>query len=284
MTEAKPTLVVHTGGIGDFILACPAIAGLNEERPVELLGRKDRLELAVAGGLATTAYDLERVGFETLFDDPSETLRAFLGRFERVVVWMADRDGSLRRGLEACEIRNFDVHPGLPPRDWTRHASAYYLECLGMPECKEFSLPIPPGPVERDVIIHPGSGSLNKNWSRENYMALAGQVESMGHEVTWCLGPAELEGDRGDPWRTLPEAKRLETDSLVELAGHLAAARMYIGNDSGITHLAAAVGCDTVALFAATNPAVWAPRGPHVRVADVVGMEFSNLLNVISGR
>jgi ADP-heptose:LPS heptosyltransferase len=55
-------------------------------------------------------------------------------------------------------------------------------------------------------------------------------------------------------------------DDLYELACWLAGASLYVGNDSGITHLAAAAGAPVVALFGPTDPAVWAPRGPRVRV------------------
>ena len=58
----------------------------------------------------------------------------------------------------------------------------------------------------------------------------------------------------------------MRIDDLYELACWLATARVYIGNDSGITHLAAAVGAPVVALFGLTNPNIWAPRGPNVRV------------------
>lgn len=54
--------------------------------------------------------------------------------------------------------------------------------------------------------------------------------------------------------------------ALVELSRHLAAARLYLGNDSGVSHLAAAVGCPTVAVFGPTEPRVWAPRGARVKV------------------
>ena len=74
--------------------------------------------------------------------------------------------------------------------------------------------------------------------------------------VYWCAG-AE------DP--PLPEAIRI--DDLYELACWLARARLYVGNDSGITHLAAAVGTPVLALFGPSDPAVWAPRGANVRVA-----------------
>lgn len=67
----------------------------------------------------------------------------------------------------------------------------------------------------------------------------------------------------------LPGAVRI--DDLYLLACWLARARLYIGNDSGITHLAAAVGTPVLALFGPTDPAVWAPRGPHVRVVRWAG-------------
>jgi len=72
----------------------------------------------------------------------------------------------------------------------------------------------------------------------------------------WCAGA-------GDP----PLQGAVRIDDLYELACWLARARLYIGNDSGATHLAAAMGTPVLALFGPSNPDVWAPRGPHVRVA-----------------
>lgn len=258
------TLVVHTGGIGDFLLACPSILALGREGPVELLGRRDRLELAVAGGIADAAHGLEHAGFDSIFETPSQRLHDFLAPFQRVVVWMQDAQGEIRRGLEACGVANIEVYPGLPPADWTRHASAYYLGCLGMPEDADFKLSFAPMDAQHDVVIHPGSGSRTKNWPLDKYAALARDLESSGREVTWCLGPAEIERALG-PFSRLPNStRRIVTDSLVDLAAHLAVARDYIGNDSGVTHLAAAVGCPTIALFGPTDPTVWAPRACRV--------------------
>jgi ADP-heptose:LPS heptosyltransferase len=110
--------------------------------------------------------------------------------------------------------------------------------------------------VEREdyAVIHPFSGSPRKNWPLEKFRALAGKLEPV-MPVRWCAGEE-------DP--PLPDAVRI--DDLYELACWLAKARLYIGNDSGITHLAAAVGTPVLALFGPTDPDVWAPRGQHVRV------------------
>ena len=260
-SQHKGTLVVHTGGIGDFLLACPSIERLSEAGPVELLGQKDRLQIAVVGGIVETAHNLESVDFQTIFDEPSGKLREFLASFRHVVIWMNDDDGSIRRGLESCGVQRYDIHPGLPPKEWGQHASAYYLDRLGMPTAPAFRLRITPSETTHDVVIHPGSGSAKKNWPLERFMALAQSLDSSARSVSWCLGPAELEFPGDEFTHVLGDARRIETESLVELAGQLAASRHFIGNDSGITHLSAAVGCPTVSLFGPTRPEVWAPRG-----------------------
>lgn len=254
------TLVVHTGGIGDFLLACPAIAKL--DGTVELLGRVERLMLAVEAGIAQAAHDIESTDFHTLLTTPSDRLKAFLTPFDRAVVWMRDADGRLGRSLRSTGIEHVELFSGLPDADWTGHASEYYANCLHVAPDPEFQLQFEPNQESRDVIFHPGSGSPSKNWPLEQFHALAEMLNRAGHRVEWCLGPAELE--------RLPEAPSLKPAldyrSLIELAPTLAGARLYVGNDSGITHLAACVGCPTMAIFGPTDPRVWAPLGAHVRI------------------
>jgi len=270
------TLVVHTGGIGDFILAMPAISAIAKDGPVELAGYRDRLELAVEGGVARAAHSLDAIGFHSLFGDPTPKLCEFLSRFDRVVVWMRDSEGVIHRGLERCGIQHADIFPGLPDFDWQRHASEYYAECLGVPISSDFMLDIVPSGSPLDVVIHPGSGSPKKNWAIENFAALAEELRRASQTVTWCQGPAEMERE------SLVQGADnvLRCASLVELATRLATARLYIGNDSGITHLAAVLGVHTIAIFGPTNPAVWAPLG---RCVDVLhGTPWPTVLEALS--
>ena len=256
------TLVIHTGGIGDFLLALPAIAKLREHGPLELAGYRDRLELAVAGGIAEAAHSLDSIDFQSALTEPSDRLRAFASRFNRAVVWMRDAGGAIQRGLTACGIPSVQTFPGLPDATWSRHATDYYSECLGVAPDAEFRLEIPRNGPPLDVVIHPGSGSPKKNWPIDNFAEVAAQLQRIDRRVTWCLGPAEAE-------RTpLPKlvGDTLRCKFLVELAGRLATARLYVGNDSGITHLAAALGVPTIAIFGPTDHDVWGPRGENVRV------------------
>jgi ADP-heptose:LPS heptosyltransferase len=101
------------------------------------------------------------------------------------------------------------------------------------------------------VIVHPFSGSVRKNWPLENYRELAGRLPL---PVEWTAGAEEvLEG-------------AFRRDNLLELAIWMKGASVYVGNDSGISHLAAAIGLPSVVLFGATDPKIWAPRGEHVTI------------------
>ena len=260
------TLSVFTGGIGDGLLAGPAFAYLHEQGPLDLAGNPERLALIHASDACEAIQDLDRLEFHSLFEHPSPGLRDFIQRYDRVIVWMRD-DGSIEIALRKIGVPNIQVHPGIPPDDWTFHASEYYLHCIGA-EANRSPLRIaqrergPSTQQKYDVIIHPGSGSPQKNWPIENFGAIAEHLQREGRRITWTRGPAEEE------LRYPANAEITEIETLTDLAQNLASARLYIGNDSGITHLAAAVDCRTVAIFGPTDPAIWAPRGQHVQVVS----------------
>lgn len=105
------------------------------------------------------------------------------------------------------------------------------------------------------LVIHPGAGSPAKRWAAEKFRALA---HALGRRTAVVRGPADppVEDSDGDVWDGLP---------LAELAGRLKGSGLFVGNDSGITHLAAAVGVPTLAIHVATDPGIWGVRGPHTR-------------------
>lgn len=258
------TLVVHTGGIGDFLLFCPALKRLAEEGPVELAGMdRDRLNLAVNCGLARSVHLLDEFDFGSVFTGPSTRFLAFIERFDRAIVGMNDEDGKI--GDAFASVREVRVFAGLPPRDWRRHASEYYAAQLGFEELPPLVLPFVADDETHDVLIHPGSGGVWKNWPLDKFAEVAGAMSASGRTVEWIRGPAETK------MRYPKGARILEVPSVVTLARRLSNAKLYIGNDSGITHLAAACGCRTVAVFGVTDAKVWAPQGKHVTVVGNAG-------------
>ena len=238
-------LVIRPGAIGDFVVSLPALEHLRAEyfevwthsRTVPLVRFADRVR-----SIASTGID--RVGVTEPPAELMETLRTF----DSIVSWYGSNRPEFR---DAVADLPFTFYPALPHDASTIHATDFYLHQVGAPPG---AVPHIPCDVTREdyAVIHPFSGSPRKNWPLEKFRAMAAKLPMPVH---WCAGD-------DDP--PLPDAVRF--DDLYELACFLARARLYIGNDSGITHLAAAVGTPTLAIFGPTNPAVWAPRGDHVRV------------------
>jgi heptosyltransferase III len=184
---------------------------------------------------------LDRVGIPGLDAPPFEP-------FDSIVSWYGAGRPEFREAVRGLPFRFLAA---LPEAGEKRHAADFFLEQAGggvFPAVPRIECPPGEGGY---VVIHPFSGSVKKNWPLDRYRELARRLAG---PVQWTAGPEEpLEG-----------AARF-TD-LYELACWLAGARLYIGNDSGITHLAAAVGTPVVALFGPTDPACWAPRGECVRI------------------
>lgn len=214
----------------------------------------------MAAGVAQAVHDINHVGFESVFNEPNSRFRQFIKPFHRAIIWMRDESGQIRESFQQCGLTDIHVFPGLPPSEGEGHASTYYLQCLGFSETSPFQLSVEPHPLIHDVIIHPGSGNKSKNWPSDRYLALAKGLRKNKRLVTWCLGPAE------DDFPLCAQERSIRIESLLELARVLGSARLYIGNDSGITHLAAAVGCRTIAIFGPTDPLKWAPLGNRVTV------------------
>jgi heptosyltransferase III len=246
-------LVIRTGGIGDFIVSLPAIACLAAE-PLEVwtAGRTVPLVRFAGRVRAIGSTGLDLLGVTAPPAGLIETLR----EFDSIVSWYGANRPEFRETVKALGLP-FTFLSALPDAPMKTHATDFYLEQVrGIAPCNSDGIPRIECAVERgdSAVIHPFSGGARKNWPLEKFRALAARLERV-MPVRWCAG-------EDDP--PLPGAVRI--GDLYELACWLAKARLYIGNDSGITHLAAAVGTPVLALFGPTDPEVWAPRGTHVRV------------------
>jgi ADP-heptose:LPS heptosyltransferase len=248
-------LAIRPGAIGDFIVSLPALECLRAEY-LEVWTAAPNVPLVrfagAARSIASTGIDL--LGIR---DPPPPRLIGELRRFDSIVSWYGANRPEFRDLVRRLDLP-FTFLPALPPRGAPVHATDFYLEQVrALTECRAEPVPHIPCSVPRQnfAVIHPFSGSARKNWPLENFRRLARGLERR-MPVHWCAGPQ-------DP--PLDGARRI--DDLYELARWLAEASLYIGNDSGITHLAAAVGTPVLAIFGPTDPAVWAPRGPNIRIA-----------------
>jgi heptosyltransferase III len=198
-------------------------------------------------GFADRTRSIISTGLDMLEFSPDARLLAELRSFSSIVSWYGANRPEFRAVVEGLP---FEFLKAVPPDDCGMHAADFFAAQVGLRGSAVPHIDCP----RRDggfAVIHPFSGSAKKCWPLERYRELASRL---GMPVRWCAGPEEK----------LADAVRI--DDLYELAGWLATAHVYIGNDSGITHLAAAVGTRVVALFGPTDPRIWAPRGPQVNV------------------
>ncbi|MEX2261306.1 MAG: glycosyltransferase family 9 protein [Bryobacteraceae bacterium] len=237
-------LLIRPGAIGDFIVSLPALEHLAQGcEYVEVWAAAQNLPLA---RFAHRTASIVSSGLDALEPDP-ERLRPF----DEIYSWYGAarddfRDWASRHSLP------FRFFPALP--DGSCHAVDFYLKQVGA--CPGASPRIAcsrePGGF---AVIHPFSGGRKKCWPLECFHELASRLEQR-MPVKWCAGPEEI----------IPGITPVRIDDLYDLACWLATADLYIGNDCGITHLAAAVGTPVIALFGPTDPGIWAPRGPDVQV------------------
>jgi heptosyltransferase-3 len=222
---------------------------------IEVWAASQNLRLA---RFAHRTRSIASTGLDLLEFAPSERLIAELRSFDSIVSWYGANRPEFRVAVHNLP---FEFHSALPPADCASHAADYFASQVGclLPAVPRIDCPRRDGGF---AVMHPFSGSPKKCWPLDRYQELA---QRLPMPVRWCAGPEEQ----------LPDAVRI--DDLHELACWLATARLYIGNDSGITHLAAAVGTPVIALFGPTDPRIWAPRGPNVRVIAKDSLESITL-------
>jgi ADP-heptose:LPS heptosyltransferase len=245
-------LLIRPGAIGDFILSLPALEGLRGNY-TEVWTASPNVPLA---RFADRARSIASMGLDLLgIAEPEPRLIDELRGFDSIVSWY----GSNREDFGEC-VRALGLpvtfFPALP-RDSTAHAADFYLDqARTLAPCLSDGIPRIDCAAAREnfAVIQPFSSNRRKDWPLEHFRRIAVALERR-MPVHWCRG-AE------DP----PLDGAATMDDLWELACWLARASLYIGNDSGITHLAAAVGTPTLAIFGPTDPQVWAPRGPNVRI------------------
>ena len=246
-------LLIRPGAIGDCLVALPAMehlrASFTEVWVPTIVQPLIQFADAV-DGIARTGLD--QLGLPCV--RPDARLVERLRQFDDIVSWY----GANREQFQAAVYNlglPFRFFPALPAPDGDTHAADFLLRQVGGEGLAVPGIQLAVEPQDF-AAVHPFSGGARKNWPLENFRAL-----KLDMPVRLTAGPAEK----------LAEAVRF--DDLGELAKWLASARVYIGNDSGISHLASAVGTPTVALFGPTRPAVWAPRGRIVTILQARELE-----------
>jgi ADP-heptose:LPS heptosyltransferase len=295
--HAEKILIIHSGGIGDLLLALPAMRIFRRAfpaAPLELMGHPERLALVSHDLGSTSVHSIDQGGMAYFYAEEAPLpahLSAFFSSFQASLVFGRQGERVLTENLRRAGIERVILIPSFPPEGLGVHVSDYLVESLvkaGIDGEKILApLRLPEEEIasardfwaghrliegEKIVAIHPGSGSPAKNWAPQ-YFAEVVERASERCRVLLISGPAD-HGVR-EVKRSLKKARPVTADHLplIRLASVLSSCTAYVGNDSGITHLASALGIPTVAIFGPTNPALWGPQGPQVEL--IYGKDFS---------
>lgn len=286
-------LVIRGGAIGDFILTLPVLAALRSQFPgirLEVLGYPHIAQLAVAGGLADAARSIEAsalAGFFARDGTLNPSLQAYFASFAIVFSYLYDPDGVFQANVARCSKATFFAGPHRPDDAGAIHATRIFLKPLErlaifdadpVPRLKlalQSHLPSPASAQEPwlrtesfTIAVHPGSGSERKNWPEARWFELLHLLLA----ATSCdllLVGGEAEGARLERLAERLPSGRIQVARslpLAALASELTHCRAFVGHDSGISHLAAALGVPSLILWAHTAEAVWRPLGPSISI------------------
>ena len=269
----KRILILRGGALGDFIVTLPALRLLHDRWPsakIELVGNVRAAELGIIAGVLDAVHTQAEARWAQLYGSAplSPEFQTWLDGFDLIVSFWPDPD------RELC--RHF-AHRGAAfiARDanaYTAPAAAHFcaaLKPLGLTtDDYAFQIDFPEtirveaarrcAGLDNLIALHPGSGSTRKNWPTERWTELIVRLQS---PLLMVSGEAE---------NTLPICSadqpivHARDWPLPVLGSALARSRLFIGHDSGISHLAAVAGARCVLLFGPTEPAVWAPPGAQV--------------------
>jgi ADP-heptose:LPS heptosyltransferase len=274
------SLVYHCGGLGDFLTTFPAVYLWNKQNPETrkiLLGKPLYGQLGIDFCLFDEVWDAESVYFMPLYSENIELPEYLKQKLSNVkdVMLFAKEDSNIIEKFKKLNLRRFIFQKPFP--DKRINITDYHLSIFDNINATKFiknklcfktNISIKNSLEEINInfkkyaVIHPGSGSKKKNWPVKNFFDLSLLLKEIKIPSLWILGPAEEE-------MKLPsEIKTLKNISLSFLYYIISNSILYIGNDSGISHLASLSKIPCVVLFGPSDPLIWAPKGENVFVIN----------------
>ncbi|MFA6134831.1 MAG: glycosyltransferase family 9 protein [Phycisphaerae bacterium] len=309
-SERRPdVLAIHPGALGDVIIFGHLLKAVGGQATLLSGGEKGKLLMGL--GVVARTLDFDSLPMHELFIDPppaASRLGGMLGRREWIISCFGGDSPLARQRLEeSTGASRLDFLPVRPGVDCDSHLIDLWAGQLALPPIPKRP---PPWPVPADwrdaaarqlqaaerarglpvgprgyIVIHPGAGSAAKCWPLKHFAELAQCCrDELDLSPVFVLGPVECEQWTAEDLAILCDSKalRITCPSLQILAGLLAGATGFVGNDSGPAHLASAIGVASVVLFGPTSPVHFAPLGQAVQVLAAPALADIPLARVVS--
>jgi ADP-heptose:LPS heptosyltransferase len=276
MTDSS-LLIIHQGALGDVVMTFPAIIALRKKfGRIDILCQGQLGKLAAGLGLVDKAYPLESAYFAALFSKPvDKKIKTLLNAYSTILLFSFASE--LKKTIRQISDGHCFQIPPRPPVREKIHVTEFILKNLfvgGLLEAcnsqgKHFTpqgrlFPDSARPIDSSkIFIHPGAGSIRKRWPLARFLELADILEKKGLRPRFICGPAEQDlaaelTKQGRPIHVPGE--------LTDLADLFESAGGYVGNDSGVSHLASFLGLPSVVIFGPADPLRWKPAGPRVEI------------------
>lgn len=275
-------VAIRPAAIGDSLIALPVLKALRQKYPhshITFISNPAALPLAQIAGLADETMDSSPVWKDLLSPTGMRNtdVRRLLPGSDLTICWMRDEDGQIERNLLAAGARQVVIGPEGLPLFPSKHMVEYLAEPLALPNVAAgFVLTLPDDAdnicaLNPPIAMHPGSNDESRRWPPSAFADLITQLLRRGCPVLLIAGGAEEYLVKEIQKRI---SRRVNQDlfsllvgaPILEVARRIKQSRCFIGNDSGITHLAGQLGVPTIALFGPSNPLNWRPLGPSVEV------------------
>ncbi len=278
--------MIRGGAIGDFILTLPAIKTLRDAYPaaqIDILGYRHIAILGMNQFHADRVRSIESAELSRFFAKDAELpheLALYFANFDLIISYLYDPDSIFKNNLRQAGAKRIIHGPARINHD--SHAARQLAQPIQEIELKisDFAPKVFPSGEDRDraakfligldrpiIALHPGSGSDKKNWPLQNWVQLGDHLlRNFSGSLVIVAGEADASqiNQLHSVWQS-PRVRFAQHWPLPEL-GALLKNTIFVGHDSGISHLAAAAGANCILLFGPTDPAIWAPLNENVRV------------------
>jgi ADP-heptose:LPS heptosyltransferase len=278
-------LFIRGGAVGDFILTMPAMQLVRDQLPdneIEVLGYPAVTELALVTGLVDRARSIEDARLAAFFA-PGAKLDPewcdYFASFDVVVSYLYDPDEFFAGNLKRAGVKTLLTGPFRPAETDPPVSAAIQLAgplerfalfledpALTLDYAGPVPSQLPPREGGTRIAIHPGSGSSSKNWSFESWVEVLSHLHEELDSVEFIVTSGEAEYEIIADFLALLDRRNLRYHHLAgktlpELGAVYSEVDLYLGHDSGISHLAGSAGAKGFLLFGPTNPEIWAPPG-----------------------
>lgn len=309
-------LIIQPGALGDCVLTLPLATFMKDAlrlQSLDIIGHSEHIVMFPGRTCITKIRSIEAIPLHRLFSDSKsfdleehDPLIAAFAPYEWIITFLGGEDTDFERNLiytancsSGTEVVSLELKA---PELFTGHVSEYYIRQFAERcdcgdrntafdmSCKHItpmyadiergSAILAENGLEGDkiVVIQPGSGGAKKNWPIEAFASVASIIKENGLQVVFLLGPAESSRLNADTIAALADTgKCISGLSISEVIALLSQADAFLGNDSGITHLAASMGVPTTAIFGPTSPVVFRPIGPRVTIFEIPASQFTSV-------